>query len=173
MDGTGLVQAVAALEPGAEPRDGANLPAVKVGAERLLALMKHLRDDPALSFDMLVDHTAVDWIDPKPEVEPQIDTDGHGLVPRPGHFECLYNLYSTTHGHRLLVSVSVPRYNPVVPSVAGLWAIAEWQEREVFDLMGVLYAGHPDLRRLFLEDDWQGYPLRKDYRDADTPELPR
>ncbi len=154
MDGTGLVKALAALEPGVEPRDGANLPAVRVGTERLLALMQHLRDDPALSFDMLVDHTAVDW-------------------NQQGRFECLYNLYSTTHGHRLLVAVNVPRDNPVVPSVAGLWAIAEWQEREVFDLMGILYDGHPDLRRLFLEDDWQGYPLRKDYHDADTPELPR
>jgi len=141
---------------------------------------------------MLTDHTAVDWIDPKPDteprmntdghrlgagqepdVEPPMDADGHGLAPRQGHFECLYNLYSTTHGHRLLVSVSVPRDNPVLPSVASLWAIAEWQEREVFDLMGVLYEGHPDLRRLFLEDDWQGHPLRKDYHNADTPEFTR
>ncbi len=154
MDGQELVRAIAALGLGAEPRTGANLPAVRAGAERLLALMERLRDDPELSFDMLVDHTAVDWT-------------------REGRFECLYNLYSTSHGHRLLVSVSVPRDNPVVPSVASLWAIAEWQEREVFDLMGVLYEGHPDLRRLFLEDDWQGYPLRKDYHDADTPELAR
>jgi NADH-quinone oxidoreductase subunit C len=154
MDGTELVQAVTALEPGAEPRTGANLPAVRVGAEQLPGLMKHLRDDPQFAFDMLTDHTAVDWNEQ-------------------GHFECIYNLYSTTHGHRLLVSVCVPRDNPVVPSVASLWAIAEWQEREVFDLMGVLYEGHPDLRRLFLEDDWQGHPLRKDYHNADTPELSR
>ena len=192
MDGQELVRAIAALDAAVEPRTGANLPAVRVGPDRLLALMERLRDAPEFSFDMLVDHTAVDWIDRKPEVkppidadgrrlgpgqkhevEPPIDADGRRLGPEQGHFECIYNLYSTTHGHRLLVSVSVPRDNPVVPSVASLWAIAEWQEREVFDLMGVLYDGHPDLRRLFLEDDWQGYPLRKDYHNADTPELSR
>ncbi len=59
----------------------------------------------------------------------------------------------------------VPRGEPVAPTVSALWPIALWQEREAFDLMGVLYDDHPDLRRLFLEDDWVGYPLRKDYKD--------
>jgi NADH-quinone oxidoreductase subunit C len=59
----------------------------------------------------------------------------------------------------------VPRDAAVVPSLASVWPIAEWQEREVYDLMGILYADHPDLRRLFLDDDWQGFPLRKDYED--------
>ncbi len=122
--------------------------------DRLLGLMQRLRDDPAFAFDLLVDHCAVDW-------------------PEQGRFECLYNLFSTIHGHSLLVSVSVPRETPVVPTVSGLWDIALWQEREVFDLMGVLYDNHPDLRRLFLEDDWQGHPLRKDYTDPDMLESPK
>jgi NADH-quinone oxidoreductase subunit C len=64
-----------------------------------------------------------------------------------------------------MVSVFVGREKPVVPSVSSLWMIAEWQEREVYDLFGVLYDNHSDLRRLFLEDDWVGHPLRKDYQD--------
>jgi NADH:ubiquinone oxidoreductase subunit C len=63
------------------------------------------------------------------------------------------------------VVTSVARDNPLVPTVMDIWPIAEWQEREVYDLFGVLYDGHPDLRRLFLEDDWVGFPLRKDYED--------
>jgi NADH:ubiquinone oxidoreductase subunit C len=68
--------------------------------------------------------------------------------------------------------VKVPRQNPIAPSVHLLWPIAEWQEREVYDLFGVKYAGHPDLRRLFLEDDWKGFPLLKDYKDDFTLERP-
>ena len=64
-----------------------------------------------------------------------------------------------------MISASVPRDNPVLPTVCGVWPIAQWQEREVYDLFGILYEGHPDLRRLFLEDDWVGFPLRKDYKD--------
>ena len=62
---------------------------------------------------------------------------------------------------------------PVAPTVSRSWPAAEWQEREAYDLMGILYDEHPDLRRLFLEDDWQGFPLRKDYRDPDMLEFPK
>jgi NADH-quinone oxidoreductase subunit C len=72
-----------------------------------------------------------------------------------------------------MVSVSVPRANPVAPTVSTIWEIAQWQEREVYDLFGVRYEGHPDLRRLFLDDNWQGHPLRKDYQDDDMLELPK
>ncbi|MBU1920404.1 NADH-quinone oxidoreductase subunit C, partial [bacterium] len=77
----------------------------------------------------------------------------------------IYQLYSTKFHHYLMLSVKVDREHPVVPSVSSVWRIAQWHEREVYDLFGVLYDNHPDLRRLFLEDDWQGHPLRKDYRD--------
>jgi NADH/F420H2 dehydrogenase subunit C len=149
-----LVESVVGLAPGVAVRDKANGPAVRVPREQLLVVARQLRDDPVLAFDLLVDHTAVDWL-------------------AEGCFELLYTLYSTTHGHTLLVTVLVPRDDPTVPTVCDLWPIAQWQEREVYDLLGVLYDEHPDLRRLFLEDGWVGFPLRKDYRDDDRLELPR
>jgi NADH-quinone oxidoreductase subunit C len=105
-----------------------------------------MHDDPRLSFDMLCTHTAVDWLGED-------------------RFELVYVLYSTKHRHYVTVSTSIPRDKPEASSVSSIWRIAEWQEREVYDLMGVLYSGHPDLRRMFLEDDWVGFPLRKDYKD--------
>jgi NADH-quinone oxidoreductase subunit C len=145
---------VTALEPAARKREKADRPAVEVPPAALAAFMIRLRDDQRLAFDFLADHTAIDW-------------------PAEGRFELLYNLYSTVHGHSLLVTTAVPREKPIVPTVSGVWAIAHWQEREVFDLMGVLYDGHPDLRRLFLEDDWVGHPLRKDYKDDYMLGLPK
>ena len=138
-----ITAANAAARPFRKPADRA---AVEVDAAQLPALMTQLRDTPEFAFDLLLDHTAVDWLEEE-------------------LFELFYQLYSTRHGHYLMVTVEVPRANPVVPTVAGVWPIAEWQEREVYDLFGVLYDGHPDLRRLFLEDDWVGFPLRKDYED--------
>jgi NADH-quinone oxidoreductase subunit C len=146
MDGETLLQAVTGLGVGAARREKMNLPAVTVPLPALRALMEKLRDDARLAFDLLMDHTAVDWIEQD-------------------EFELFYTLYSTVHGHMLLVTCRVPRAKPVAPTISDLWPIALWQEREVFDLMGVLYDDHPDLRRLFLEDDWVGYPLRKDYQD--------
>jgi NADH:ubiquinone oxidoreductase subunit C len=143
-----------ALEPTAARREKADRPAVHVPPEKLAALALALRDAPALAFDMLLDHTAIDWL-------------------AEGRFELVYNLYSTVHGHSLLVTTTVPRASPVAPTVSAVWPIAHWQEREVFDLMGVQYDNHPDLRRLFLEDEWQGYPLRKDYKDDYMLGLPK
>lgn len=146
MDGQTLLATVTGLDAAVSVLDKTNLPAVRVPAEKLLETMRRLRDDAALAFDQLLTHTAVDW-------------------PDQGEFELVYILFSITHGHTLMVSTRVPRANPVTPTVSGLWAIAEWQEREAYDLLGILYDGHADLRRLFLEDDWVGHPLRKDYQD--------
>ena len=154
MDTEALILAVTALQAGLSRRANIDMPAVQVSAGSLLALMGALRQDERFAFDMLLDHTAIDWIEQD-------------------RIELLYNLYSTTHGHYLMVSVSVPRANPVAPTVSTLWEIAQWQEREVYDLFGVRYENHPDLRRLFLDDDWQGYPLRKDYKDEHMLELPQ
>jgi len=154
VDGEALVQAVIGLGLGARNREKVDLPALEVSPENLLALAKRLRQDPALAFDMLLDHTAIDWL-------------------AEGVFELVYNLYSTVHGHHLMVTTRVPRGSPVAPTVSDIWEIAQWQEREVFDLFGVQYDGHPDLRRLFLEDDWPGFPLRKDYTDEDMLRLPK
>ena len=154
MDGEALTEAVIALEPAAAKREHADRPAVQAPPEKLAALALALRDAPALAFDMLLDHTAVDWI-------------------AENRFELVYVLYSTVHGHYLVVTTSVPRDAPVAPTLSTVWPIAHWQEREVFDLMGIQYDDHPDLRRLFLEDEWQGHPLRKDYKDDYMLGLPK
>ena len=142
------------LEPTAARREKADRPAVQVPPEKLAALALALRDEPALAFDLLLDHTAIDWL-------------------AENRFELVYVLYSTVHGHYLMLTTSVPRETPVVPTLSAVWPIAHWQEREVFDLMGVQYDDHPDLRRLFLEDEWQGHPLRKDYKDDYMLGLPK
>lgn len=131
-----------------------NHAAVQTSAAALVSVMRRLRDDEQFAFDTLMDHTSVDRIaDEK--------------------FELLYHLYSTSTQQMLLVSALIPRDNPVAPTLCGVWRIAEWQERENYDLMGILYDDHPDLRRVFLEDDWKGFPLRKDYQDDFMLELKR
>lgn len=153
MDAETLAAAVADVEPDAQPRDDCNKPAVAVPVSKLGGLMGRLRDDGRLAFDLLMTHTAVDWIEEE-------------------RFELVYVLYSTRHGHWLVVTTDVPRAHPVAPTVSRIWPIAEWQEREVYDMFGVQYDEHPDLRRIFLEDDWKGFPLRKDYRDEYMLDLP-
>ena len=81
------------------------------------------------------------------------------------HFTMVYHLTSTVHRHTIVVKAKVDRNNPVIDTVCDTWRTAEFHEREVFDLFGVRFTGHPDLRRLILPDDWEGYPLRKDYED--------
>ncbi|MBI3986043.1 MAG: NADH-quinone oxidoreductase subunit C [Lentisphaerae bacterium] len=148
-----LLAAVLALEPGAEKRDLCDRPAVRVPTGALVAFMRRLHDEPALAFDMLCTHTASDY-------------------PAENRIELIYQLYSIPHGHALMVTTSLQRDRPEAPTVSPVWKIAEWQEREVYDLFGVLYSGHPDLRRLLLADDWQGFPLRKDYQDDFMLERP-
>jgi NADH-quinone oxidoreductase subunit C len=116
-----------------------------VALERLLEVMRFLRDDDELVFDMLTDVTCVDWL---------------GQQPR---FEMVYHLYSVARKHRLRVKARVPEAAPVAPSLVELWPSANWMEREVFDMYGLRFEGHPDLRRLLLYEAFEGHPLRKDY----------
>ena len=113
----------------------------------LLAVMQTLRDTPSLAFNMLSDLTVVDWL---------------GQDPR---FEVVYHLYSLPHKHRLRVKVGVPEGEGEcwVDSVSGLWWAANWSEREAFDLYGIDFRGHPDLRRILMYEEFVGHPLRKDY----------
>jgi NADH-quinone oxidoreductase subunit C len=108
--------------------------------------MRFLRDDEATAFEMLMDLTAVDLL-------------GRG-EPR---FEVVYHLYSVARRHRLRVKVRVSETEPVVDSLTPVWPAANWMEREVWDLYGIRFAGHPDLRRLLLYEEFEGHPLRKDY----------
>ncbi len=109
---------------------------------RLVEMTQYLRDEE--KFDMLSDLTAVDW--PK----------------REKRFDVVLNLYSFAKNERLRLKVHAADAEEV-PSVVSVWPAANWQEREVFDMFGIVFSGHPDLKRILLPDEWQGYPLRKDY----------
>lgn len=154
MDPESLLALIETTHPTLRRRPLTDRPAVSVAPGELLAVMTTLRDHADLRFDLLITHTAIDY-------------------PGENRFELIYLLYSTVHGHWLIVTADVDRTRPIAPSVCSLWPIAEWQEREAYDLMGVLYDNHPDLRRVFLEDDWVGFPLRKDYQDEYMLELPK
>jgi len=117
----------------------------RVDRERIEDVLAFLRDDPELEFEMLTDLTAVDYL---------------GEQPR---FEVVYHLYSVAHNHRVRVKVRVPEDEPAIASAVPLYASANWMEREVFDLYGIHFDGHPDLRRILLYDEFEGHPLRKDY----------
>jgi NADH-quinone oxidoreductase subunit C len=112
--------------------------------EHLVELCRALRDTPGAEFDFCSDITAVDW------------------PPRPKRFDVVYCLYSTTRRHRVRVKVRAAD-GEAVPSVTGVWPAANWLEREVYDMFGVRFAGHPDLRRILMPEEWQGHPERKDY----------
>ena len=121
-----------------------------VTRDALLAVLAHCRDDVALAFEILMDLTAVDYL----------KFPGREDGPR---FEVVYHLYSLPHNHRLRLKVRVDEDDPNVPSAVALWPIANWLEREVWDMYGIRFEGHPDLRRLLLYEEFQGHPLRKDY----------
>ena len=107
--------------------------------------LRHLRDAPDASFDFCSDVTATDW-PPRKEAR----------------FDLVYCLYSTRLRHRVRVKVRVGEDQPI-PSAANVWPAANWLEREVYDMFGINFTGHPDRRRILMPDDWQGFPQRKDY----------
>jgi NADH-quinone oxidoreductase subunit C len=118
---------------------------VVVDRAHALDVFRTLRDDPALAFNLLADLTAVDYL---------------GRTPR---FEVVYHLYALALGHRLRVKIPVGEDDPRVPSLTGLWKGANWLEREVWDMFGIRFDGHPDLRRILMYPEFEGHPLRKDY----------
>lgn len=119
---------------------------VVVPREHLRRVAEYLRSEPGLEFDLLSDISAVDRF----PVEPR--------------FELNYHMISMSLRHALCLQVRVHGgTNPEVASVTQVWPTADWHEREIFDLFGVRFEGHPDLRRILMPEDWEGYPLRKDY----------
>jgi NADH-quinone oxidoreductase subunit C len=122
-------------------------PFAVVKKERIVEVCRFLKSEPGLEMNFLEDLTAVDQ-------------------PKKNLIEVVYHLVSYTHRHTLVLKVELDRANPVVASVEGVWKTANWFEREVYDLFGVGFTGHPDLRRIMLPDDWVGHPLRKDYQEA-------
>ncbi len=125
-------------------RDQLTITLARDGAKRALGL---LRDDPGLRFDFLSDLSGVDVVE----------------LHRPWRFEVVYHLLSFEHCRRVRIKAAVPADDPWTDSVVELWAGAIWQEREVYDLLGVIFRGHPDLRRILLPDDFKDFPLRRDY----------
>jgi NADH/F420H2 dehydrogenase subunit C len=115
-----------------------------VPAAEIQSVARYLRDAPDAAFDSCSDLTASDW------------------PLRPERFDVIYCLYSTTHRHRVRVKARLAENQPIA-TVIPVWPAANWFEREVFDMFGVTFTGHPDLRRILMPEDWQGYPQRKDY----------
>jgi len=139
---------VATLLPAAVPEPAEHTrgaAVVVVAREGIVDALRALRDDAELSLDALSDLTAVDY---------------HGREPR---FEVVYQLNSITHHHRLRVKAPVPGDDPSIASATPLWNAALWAEREVWDLFGIRFIGHPDLRRILMYPEFEGHPLRKDY----------
>jgi NADH-quinone oxidoreductase subunit C len=116
---------------------------VFAGRDELPALLAELRDADDLAFDLLSSVTATDW---------------PGREPR---YWVSYELYSVTHAHRTRVKVGLPEDDPRLPSATSLFPTADWYERETYDFFGIVFEGHPNLRRILLPDGWEGHPLRK------------
>jgi NADH-quinone oxidoreductase subunit C len=119
-------------------------PWIAVEPDAMPDVGRWLHDESDLRFDVLSNETGVDYKDD-------------------GQIEVVYHLYSYPHRHAAVLKARTPRDNAVIPTVCGVWRAAIWLEREIYDLLGVTFTGHPDLRRLLMPEDWVGHPLRKDF----------
>jgi NADH-quinone oxidoreductase subunit C len=119
-------------------------PWLLVERSSIVAVCTFLRDGPGLDFHVLSDLTAIDW-------------------PKDERIQIVYHLFSYIYNHQIVLKVDLARENPRIATVEGVWKVANWFEREIYDLFGVIFDGHSDLRRIMLPEDWTGYPLRKDY----------
>ena len=154
---------------------------VLIKREGLLGLARMLRDDPSVAMDVLMDLSCVDYLKfgktqgsaptlatPSPlpyYMQPKAVTETweRGVSNDEYRFEVVYHFYSTSHNHRLRVKVPLPASDPTVDSLEGIWQAANWFEREAWDMFWVRFAGHPNLRRILMYEEFQGHPLRKDY----------
>ena len=125
-------------------------PALLIDPNHLLEVCEKLHAHEKTYFDLLSCITAID----------------KGVEA--GTMEVVYNLYSIPYDHKLMIKVQLDRSKPEIDSVNKVWKAADWHEREAYDLLGVKFRGHPDLRRILLPEDWEGYPLRKDYEAQET-----
>jgi NADH-quinone oxidoreductase subunit C len=154
MDSQQIIEALAGVAPdgaieAAPAADG--MPAIYVSREHIRDVCLALRDRPALRFAFCPDITAVDYLPREPRFEVVIHVASFGL---PGFGDT---------AKRLRIKVRVPGDDARMPTVSGVWPAMNWGEREVYDMFGILFDGHPDLRRILMPDDWDGHPARKDY----------
>jgi len=146
MDSASIIASLQPLVAGASFEAGASIDfaTIYVPADRLVDTCRALRDTPSLRFNVLIEVTAADYF------------------PRDPRFEVVYHLLSVPNRIRLRLKVRVGNGGSV-PTVQGVWLSAGWLERETWDMFGVVFEGHPDLRRLLMPEDWEGHPARKDY----------
>jgi NADH-quinone oxidoreductase subunit C len=146
MDPATIIRTLQSLVPGGtfEVAASVDFPAIYVPVERLVDTSRALRDTPSLGFNVLTEVTAADYL------------------PKDPRFEVVYHLLSVSNRARLRVKVRVGA-DASVPTVQGVWRGAGWPEREVWDMFGIVFEGHPQLRRLLMPEDWEGHPARKDY----------
>ena len=119
-------------------------PYLSVDPAAIVEVCRFLRTAAGFRFEVLSDLTALDW-------------------PKEEKIQVVYHLFSYTHNHQIVLKADLPRDNPKIATLENVWKVANWFEREVYDLFGVIFEGHTDLRRIMLPEDWVGYPLRKDY----------
>ena len=137
-------------------------PWIEISPDGLLDVCHYLRDEQDLRFNLLNCISVVDYFEPDPKKAAKAD-----FAP---HLEVVYHLWSIPNKTSLVLKVMLPRWKdgvagelPEIPSVSGLWSTADWHERETYDLSGIRFLGHPNLRRILCPEDWVGHPLRKDY----------
>jgi NADH-quinone oxidoreductase subunit C len=116
---------------------------IKVKPDKIVEVMRELKDNPKYELNLIMNLSSVDY---------------------PENYTVLYHLNSVTYMHKLTVKVEVDKTNPQLPSIASVWSAADVMEREVYDLMGISFTDHPNLKRILLADDFVGHPLRKDYQ---------
>ncbi len=146
MDNAALKERILGLVPDAEFQENKQFLTFIIPPAKMHELAVTLKTDSTLAFDYLFCLSGVDMVK---------------------YLEVVYHLESTTHGHQLVLKArTADRENGALDTVCDIWRTAELHEREVYDLMGIRFTNHPDLRRFFLEEGWVGHPLRKDYTDA-------
>jgi len=118
---------------------------IVVSKDRIVKVCKFLKEDAELRFDLLADLCGID------------------MQTSPKRFGVIYNLFSIANKYRIRLKTFTEEENPIVPTVTGVWGTANWHEREVFDMFGIIFEGHPDLRRIYMPDEFEYYPLRKDF----------
>jgi NADH-quinone oxidoreductase subunit C len=147
--GERIIEFVDAPQPGTKEKSQVLDAFVKIAPAELVEVMTFCRDEPRLRFDMLSCVTAIDQ-------------------PKEGRIRLVYDLDSLPHNRALGVHVDLPRDAPHVPTLENVWRTADWHEREAWDLMGVVFDGHHNLDRILCAEDWEGHPLRKDYKIPET-----